>query len=84
MAKQQRISSILLQRHLGYLSRTSNDHLPKQLLVSAAVGCKCNVDGQKFRWNDVVSGDIKQCNLLESWREKAEERNSSCSIIMQA
>ena len=28
-----------------------------------------------------LSGDLKQCNLLESWREKAEERNSWHSII---
>ena len=44
--------------------------------MAAAVGCKRNVGGQKHRWNDVVSGDLKQCNLLESWREKAEECNS--------
>ena len=49
--------------------------------MSAPVGCKCNVGGQKRRWNDVVSGDLKQCNLLESWREKAEERNSWHFII---
>ena len=49
----------------------SNDCLPKQLLVSAPVGCKRNVGGQKCRSNDVVSGDLKQCNLLESWREKS-------------
>ena len=38
MAKQQRISSILLHprlHSLGHLSRMSNDRLPKQLLVSA-------------------------------------------------
>ena len=86
-AKQQRTSSILLQRRLrflGHLSWMSNDRLPKQLLVSAPVGCKHNVDGQKRRWNDVVSGDLKQCNLLESWREKAEECNSWRSIIKRS
>ena len=75
MAKQQEISSILLQRRLrflGHLSRMSNDCLPKQLLVFAPVGCKNDVGGQKHCWNDVVSSDLKQCNLLESWREKAE------------
>ena len=49
--------------------------------MSAPVGCKHNVDGQKRSWNDVVTGDLKQCNLLESWSEKAEEHNSWCSII---
>ena len=48
----------------------SNDHLPKQLLASAPVGCKRNVGGQKCHWKDVVSGDLKQRNLLESWRRK--------------
>ena len=51
----------------------SNNLLPKQLLVPAPVGCKHNVCGQKHHWNDVVSGDLKQGNLLESWREKAEK-----------
>ena len=58
-----------------------NDHLPKQLCVSAPVGCKRSIGGQKRLWNDVVSGDLNQCNLLESWREKAEEHNSWRSII---
>ena len=53
--------------------------------MSASVGCKRNVGGQRHRWNDVVclvtSVRLKQCNLLESWREKAEERNSWHSII---
>ena len=79
MAKQQRISSILLQcrlHFLGHLSRMSNDRLPKQLLVSASVGGKCTAGGQKHRWNDVVASDLKQCNLSESWREQAQERDS--------
>ena len=84
IAKQQRISSIHLQHclhFLGHLSRMSNDCLPKQLLVSVPVGCKRNVGGQKRCWNDVVSGDLKQCNLLESWKKKAVERNTWRSII---
>ena len=66
------------------LQRMSNDRLPKQLLVSAPVGCKGNVGGQKRCWNDVVSDDLRQCNLLESWREKAEECNSWRSIIKRS
>ena len=59
----------------------SNDCLPKQLLLFAPVGCKRNVGEQKHCWNDVVSCDFKQCNLLKSWREKAEEFNSWRFII---
>ena len=79
MAKQQRISSILVQRRLrflGHLSRMSNDRLPKQLLVSAPVGGKRTAGGQKRRWNDMVTSDLKECNLSESWREQAQERDS--------
>ena len=79
MAKQQRISSILLQRHLrflGHLSRMSNDRLPKQFLVSAPVGGKRTAGGQKRRWNDVVASDLMQCNLSESWRKQALKRDS--------
>ena len=50
MAKQQGISSILLQRHLrflGHLLRMSIDCLLKHLLVSVPVGCECAVGGQK-------------------------------------
>ena len=52
MAKQQKISSILLQRRLrltGRLSKMSNNRLPKQLLVSASVGCKRNIGRQNRR-----------------------------------
>ena len=84
IARQERISSILLQRRLRFLehlSRMFNDCLPKQLFVSALVCCKRNGGVQKRHWNDIVSGDLKQCNLLESWREKTEECNSWHSII---
>ena len=73
MAKQQRISSILVQcrlRFLAHLSRISNGRLPKQLLVSAPIGGKHPAGRQKRRWNDVAS-DLKECNLSESWREQA-------------
>ena len=79
MAKQQRISSILTQRRLrflGHLSRMSEDRLPKQLLVSAPAGGKRTAGGQKRRWSDLVSNDLKQCNLSKSWREQSQERDS--------
>ena len=74
-----KISSILTQRHLrflGHLSRMSEDRLPKQLLVSAPVGSKRTAGEQKRRWSDLVSNDLKQCNLSRSWREQAQERDS--------
>ena len=55
VTKQQRMSSILLQSRLrfhGHLSRMSSDRALKQILVSAPVGCKHNVGGQKCRCNE--------------------------------
>lgn len=79
MAKQQRVSTILLQRRLrflGHLSRMSEERLPRQLLVCAPVGGKRAAGGQRRRWNDVVATDLKQCNLSRTWRELAQERSS--------
>ena len=50
--------------------------LPKQLLVSAPVGGRRTAGGQKRRWSDLVSNDLKQCNLSRSWREQAQECDS--------
>ena len=77
--KRQGISSLLTQRRLrflGHLSRMSEERLPKQLLVSAPVGGKHTAGGQKRRWSDLVSNDLKQCNLSKSWREQAQEHDS--------
>ena len=58
-----------------------NDRLPKQLLVSAPVGGKCTTGGQKCQWNGVVASDLEQCNLSESSREQAQERDLWCTTI---
>ena len=78
LAKQQRLSSILSQRRLrflGHLSRMGDQRLPKQLLVSALVGGKRAPGGQKLRWNDLVTRDLRACGLLDSWRELAQDRD---------
>ena len=84
MAKQPRISSILSQHHLcflSHLSRMPKDWLPRQLLVCAPVGGKRSAGGQKRWWNDVVASDLKQCNLSRTWREQAQECDSWCTTI---
>ena len=78
LAKQQRLSSILSQRRLrflGHLSRMGDQRLPKQLLVSALVGGKRAPGGQKLRWNDLVTRDLRACGMLDSWRELAQDRD---------
>jgi hypothetical protein len=87
VAKQQRISSILLQRRLrflGHLSRMPEERLPRQLLVCAPAGGKRAAGGQKNRWNDVVANDLNQCNLSRTWRELAQERDSWRTTIQQS
>ena len=72
MARQQRASSILVQRRLrflGHLVRMPEERIPRQLLVYAPVGGKRAPGGQKRRWNDVVVEDLNQAGLSRIWRE---------------
>jgi hypothetical protein len=75
MAKQQRISSVLLQRRfrfLGHLFRMKDHRFPKKLLVSTLVG------GQQVPqcWL-VVIRDLRACALMENWRETSQDRAGS-------
>ena len=84
MARQQRVSSILIQRclrFLGHIVRMPEERLPRQLLVSAPVGGKHAPGGQKRRWNDVVVEDLNQASLSGVWREQALDHDSWRSTI---
>ena len=79
-AKQQRLSMVLLECRLcilGHQSWMDGHRLPKQLLVCAPVGGSrmCAVGRQKYRWNNLVTRDLKRCGLLEDWCELAELRD---------
>ena len=77
LAKQRRISSILSQhrlRLLGHLVRMNDSRLPKKLLVSAPAGGSRSAGGQRRRWNDIVSRDLRECELQEDWYELAQNR----------
>ena len=63
-------------RFLGHILHMPNERLPKQLLVSAPVGGKRTAGGQKRRWNDIVTNDLRQCDLFGTWREQAQDRTS--------
>ena len=79
MVKQQRLSSLLMQRRLHllvHLSRMDDSHLPEQLLVYALVGGSHAVGGQKYQWNDIVSRDLTACGLLKDWRERAPSQDA--------
>ena len=48
--------------------------LPKRLLVCAMANGSRAVGGQKYRWNDAVMRDLKQCGLADNWRAIAQNR----------
>ena len=39
--------------------------------MCATVGGKQAASSQKLHWNDLVTGDLKGCHLLESWHKMA-------------
>ena len=78
LAKQHRASAILVQcrlRLLGHLTRMDNSCLPKKLLVFAPAGGNTCAGGHKCRWNDLVTRDLKDCELEDEWQELAQDRS---------
>ena len=79
MAKQQRMSSVLMRKRLcflGHIERMKDERVPKKLLVCATEHGKRSAGGQRLRWSDVVTRDLTRCGLDQCWREKALERDS--------
>ena len=37
--------------------------------------------GSKYRWNDIVSNDLRLSNLSETWWEQAQELDFWCATI---
>ena len=61
-------------RWLGHVARMNIERIPRMLLVSKPATGKRTVGGQKLRWADVVSGDLRKCGIEENWRLLAQER----------
>ena len=86
LAKQQRVSSILVQRRLcllGHLVRMNDSRLPKKMLVCAPAGGNRAVGGQKCRWNDLVVRDLRRCGVEEDWRDVALERRAWQCVVRE-
>ena len=66
---------------LGNLSRMDLSRVPRQLMVCCPEGGKCMPGGQKLRWNDVVSKDLKKGELLSDWRQIAKDRREWKSFV---
>ena len=63
----------MIRRRL-HLSRMDLSWVPRQLMVCCPEGGKRMPGGQKLRWNDVVSKDLKKGEILSDWRQIAKDR----------
>ena len=59
---------------LEHLSRMDISRVPQRLMVCCPEDGKRMAGGQKLRWNDVVSKDLKKGELLSDWRQIARDR----------
>ena len=86
MGRQQRVSAILMGRRLrflGHLHRLPDYRLPKKLLVCAPAFGKRHPGGQKLRWNDLLSRDLRQCGIEPDWQECALNRSEWRCLVKQ-
>ena len=51
-----------------------DNHLPKEPLVCTPAGRSRRAGGQKWRWGNLVTRDLKDCKLEEDWSELALDR----------
>ena len=85
-AKIPRLSTLLLQRRLrflGHLIRLDDERLPKQLLVCTLSEGGRRPGGQKLRWNDLISQDLKRCGLSDDWRSQALDRKKWQHVVRE-
>ena len=47
--------------------------IPRQLLVRRLETGKCTAGGQKLRWADIVTKDLKRCKIDKDWRKVAQD-----------
>ena len=71
-------------RWLGHVERMKDSRLPKCLLLCKPASGKRSAGGQKRRWNNVIMGDLKRCDLLEDWRETAQDRGAWRYLVSEA
>ena len=68
-------------RWLGHVART-NEGI-KKLLVCRLEAGKQAVVGQKIRWSDVVTKDLKRCKIGKDWREIAQDHDEWKPLLRQ-
>ena len=75
----ERVEVMIMRRRmrwLGHVEIMKDCRLPKCLLVYKPVSGKRSAGGQKRRWDDVLMGDLKRCDLLEDWKETVQDRGA--------
>ena len=59
---------------LGHVERMHDDRLPKKLLVSKLRDGKRHQGGQKQNWHDLIHADLKEVNMVKSWKTEARDK----------
>ena len=59
-------------------------HVCKCLLMCKPAKGRRSVGGQKKRWSDMMMEDLKRCDLLEDWKETAQDRGAWRCFVMEA
>ena len=83
----ERVEVMIMRRRLrwlGHVERMKESRIPRCLLVCKPAFGKRSAGGQKRRWNDVLMGDLKRCDLLEDWRESAQDRGAWRCFVAEA
>ena len=60
-------------RWLGHVAGMDAGCIPRQLLVCRLETGKRIAEGQKLRWADIVTKDLKRCKIDKDWRNIAQD-----------
>ena len=66
---------------MGHVARMDPGRIPRKLLVCRLEAGKCAVGGQKLRWADTVTKDLKRCKIDKDWREVAQNRDEWNAVV---
>ena len=60
-------------RWLRHVARMGAGQISRQLLVCRPETGKRTAGGQKLRWADIVTKDLKRCKIDKDWRNIAQD-----------